>query len=360
MKKINEMKAERAELISKMETISNGESLNDELRAEWSGYDTQVKTIDNDITLAERQEELNKQAVRKEENIPTPVEERKSVGVQFRDWMFEAVEKKDTPAFRADPLLSSTDTGLINKTIAPGIDVLKSPALEFLKSLGITFFTGLNGNLCLNSMAEDTATFPGENTGAASYSAAPTALTLTARRVTHTQAITKETLAQSNPTIYNSIVQNLVDGLYNAVANDAFDTLQTDAPGQRQTAGITFADIAALEASLSYANLGTVKFVTTPANRATLKTTAKFTDQAAIWGEDNTVLGYPAYAAPCANLSMMYMGDFSKCVVGQWGGVEIVVDPYTDAKKGLINLTAIGLFDTGVVNQKGLVWKSNA
>jgi len=144
------------------------------------------------------------------------------------------------------------------------------------------------------------------------------------------------------------------------VANDVFDTLESDAPGQAQEVGITFAAIAQMEGSLAYTNLGTVNYVTTPANRATLKTTAKMTNQAPIWGDGNTVLGYPAFAAPCANATKMYMGDFSKCVVGQWGGIEVIVDPYTDAKKGLINLTAIGLFDTGCVNPRGLVWKASA
>ena len=359
MKKISEMKSERSDLITKMETISNGEALTDEKRTEWTDLDNQVKKLDNEILMAERQEELNKQNVRID--APAPAEEKKPVGIQFRDWLFESVENgAKSPAFRADPIITTTDTGLINKSVAAGIDVLHSPAEAFLREIGVTFYTGLNGNLCLNRMAEDTATFPGENTGAASASMAPSALTLAARRVSHTQAITKETLAQSNPTIYASIVQNLVDGIYNAVANDVFDTLETDAPGQVQTAGITFADIAAMEASLAYTNLGTVRYVTTPANRATLKTTAKMTNQAPIWGDDNTVLGYPAYAAPCANDTKMYMGDFSKCVVGQWGGIEIVVDPYTDAKKGLINLTAIGLFDTGCAQPLGLVWKANA
>lgn len=355
------MKAERAELITKMSTISNGETLNDELRSEYAGYDNQIKKIDEDIAIAERQEELNKQTIAKTEGIPSVTEPAKSYGVQFRDWLMQSIEDGGkTPSFRADPLITTTNTGLINKDIAPGIDVLHSPAEAFLRQIGVTFYTGLTGNFCLNSMVEDTATFPGENSAAAAYSAAPTALTLAARRVTHSQSISKETLAQSNPTIYASIVQNLIDGLYNAIANDVFDTIESDAPGQAQEVGITFAAIAQMEGSLGYTNLGSINYVTTPANRATLKTTAKMTNQAAIWGDDNTVLGYPAFAAPCANATKMYMGDFSKCVVGQWGGIEIIVDPFTNAKKGLIDLTAIGLFDTGCYNPRGIVWKANA
>ena len=45
MKKINELKAERAELIDKMTAISTAENLTEELRSEWAGYDNQIKIL---------------------------------------------------------------------------------------------------------------------------------------------------------------------------------------------------------------------------------------------------------------------------------------------------------------------------
>jgi len=359
MKKLNELKSERSDIVTKMEEISKTETLTEEQRSSWNDLDNQVKKIDDDIILLERQEKLNINNISTPEIVST--EEVKPMGIQFRDWLYESVENGGkTASFRADPIITSTDSAIINKTVNAGVDILQSPAEAFLRQVGVTFFTGLTGQLVIPSMAEDTAAFPGENTGAASASMATASLTLAARRVSHTQAISKETLSETNPTIYSSILQNLLNGVWNCVTNDVFDTLQTDAPEQVQTAGITFAAIAAMEASLAYSNIGGVNFVTTPANRATLKVTAKMSNQAPIWGDDNTVLGYPAFAVPAANSTMMYMGDFSKCAVGQWGALEIVVDPYTDAKKGLINLTVVGLFDTGCYNPRGIVWKANA
>ena len=68
MKKISELKSERAELIEKMEAITNSESLTEEQRSEWTGYDTQIKEIDDQIAMAERQETLNKNKFNKMEN----------------------------------------------------------------------------------------------------------------------------------------------------------------------------------------------------------------------------------------------------------------------------------------------------
>jgi len=361
MKRINDLKSERSDLISKMEEITKSEALTDEQRSEWDANDSKIKTIDEELALLERQEALNKTKTEAEYLMETKSEDEKPVGVKFRDWLFESVANGGkTPSFRADPIITSTDSAIINKTVKAGVDIMVSPAEAFLRTVGVTFFQGLNGQLVIPSMAEDTAAFPGENTGAASASMSTSSLTLAPRRVSHTQAISKETLSEVNPTIYSSILQNLVNGVWNCVTNDVFDTLQSDAPAQRQTAGITYAKIANLEASLAYTNIGSVNYVTTPANRATLKTTATMSNQAPIWGPDNTVLGYPAYAVPAANSTMMYLGDFSKMAVGQWGGLEIIVDPYTDANKGLINLTVVGLFDTGCFQTKGITWCPNA
>jgi HK97 family phage major capsid protein len=359
MKKINELKSERSTLISQMEEILKNETVSEEQRSTWNLHDAKVKEISTEIETLERQEALNKLNVDTLDNVPTIA--RKPIGESFREWLNMSVDNGGKgPSFRADPIITSTDSTVINKVVANSVDILKSPAEAFLKELGITFYTGLTNTLVLPYMAEDTAAFPGENTQAASANMATASLTLAPRRVSHTQSISKETLVQTNPAIYASILQNLYDGIWNAVANDVFDTIQTDAPAQVQTAGITYAAIAAMEASLAYTNIGTVKYVTTPANKATLKVTAKMANQAPIWDVDNKVLGYPAYGVPAANAAQMYMGDFSRAVIGQWGGVEIIVDPYTSAANGLIKLTVIGMFDTGIVNPKAMVWKASA
>jgi HK97 family phage major capsid protein len=245
---------------------------------------------------------------------------------------------------------------MINKTVAGGIDVLTSPGESFLRQIGAAFFTGLTGNLCLNSMAQDLATFPGENTGAASANMAPAALTLAARRLTHTQSISKETLAQTNPAIYASILQNLQDGMWNAIVKDYFTTIESDGVtdiGIATGSTFTYADALNLEAAIGMLNIGPACYVTTPAIRAQMKKIAALTNQAAVW-LNNTVNGYPAYCTPGQKATYITFGDFSKAAVAQWGGFEVIIDPFTDAKKGLINLTIVGLVDTGCFNTRGL------
>lgn len=358
MKKIIDLKAERAEIISKMEVIANGETLNEEQRSEWNANDAKVKGIDEEIALLERQEELNKKNIRTMENT----KEKQPVAVEFRDWLVGAVKEGKSNSFvlpseslRADVLITSTDADMITKTVAPGIDVLIAPGEAFLRQLGATIYTGLVGNFSVPSMDQDLAAFVAEDASGAQAGMTPDSLVLAARRVTHMQRITKETLAQTNPGVYASILQNLVDGVWRAVTNDYFDTLETDAATQIKVTGATATntDIVNMEASIGGLNIGGGAYVTTPTGKALFKTTiARGTTAGdAIW-MNNEMNGYPAYGVPAANANRVYFGDWSRQVVGQWGGLEIIVDPYSGALQGEIRLTAIGLFDTGCANKR--------
>ena len=357
MKNLNEMKSERTAMIEKMENITKNEVLTDELRAEYDGFEGEVTILDGDIQRAEKQEAYNKSIVTVEVERAEEAKED-----TFQDFLRSAVEGTGPLSYRADPILTTTDTGMVNKTVANKLEILTSPGEAFLRKLGVTFYPNLNGNFVVPNVGEDTATFVGEDASAASANMAPASLTLAARRVSHSQTITKETLAQTNPAIYSGIVQNLVNGIWNAITNDVFDTLQTDAASQVYTAtasGLSYGDIVGMEASIGGLDIGAGAYVTTPSVKAYLKSLAVLgTDNGPVW-QGETVNGYSAYGVPAANTNKVYFGDFGKCAIGQWGGVEIVVDPYTQAKQGRIVLTAIALADTGVTNKRGLVFTTD-
>jgi HK97 family phage major capsid protein len=53
-------------------------------------------------------------------------------------------------------------------------------------------------------------------------------------------------------------------------------------------------------------------------------------------------------------LSAMIFGDFSQVVTGQFGGVELIVDPYTKARTGQISLTMNSFLDSTVLQPNAL------
>lgn len=353
MKKINELKQKRAGIITQMQAITANETLTPELREQWNGFDTEIRSIDDEIALLERQEALNAANAK-----PIKPEDNTSVSTEFRDWLRNAVENNGSNKFelRAEPIVTTTNSDIINKTVADSVDILTSPGEAFLKTLGITMYPNLVGNFTVPSMAEHTAGFVNETSTGGNANMAHEDLTLAARRVTSKQTITRETLAQTNPAIYASIVQNLYNGIWNAVTNDVFDQIDTDAATRITSTGTTatYQNILNLEASIGGLSIGSGAYVTTPTGKAFFKGLDVGSDGIKYAWNGNDMNGYPAYGVPAANSNKVYFGDFSKVAVGQWGGIEIIVDPYTQAADGEIVLTAVGLFDSGVINTRGL------
>jgi len=370
MKNINELKQERASKINQMSAIvdtvmGENRSKNETETSMWNNLDKEVTDLDETIRMAERQAELNaKSGKAVEVRTVAP----KSLTIEFRDWLTNAVKMGQTSSFnglgelRADPIITTTDSGVINKTVAPKIDIITSPGEAFLRSLGVTMYDGLTGNFVVPNMAEDTAGFVNEASLGASANMTYTTITLAGRRLTHTQSISKETLNQTNAGVYNSILQNLLNGIWTAVVYDLFDQIEVDAATQKTTFGagtLDYSKIVQQEASIGGLMIGSAAYVTTPTVKAYLKKTAGLTNQEAIWS-DNEVNGYPAFGVPQANASTIYFGDWSKAVVGSFQGIELIVDPYTSAGKGLINLTVVGMFDSGCANPRAFNILTNA
>lgn len=371
MKKLNENIQERESKISQMSALVDRITEENRAKSEtetklWNDLDAEVKVLDENIVMLERQEALNKS--RAKDILAKKVEtssDEKPVGERFRSWLQDAAKGKYEGAFtvetRANPIITTTDTGIIGKIIRPeGIDVLVSPGEAFLRALGVQFYTGLNGNFTMPSMAENTPGFVGENADGSTASMSPSSVTLAPRRVTTSQAITKETLEQTNPGVYATIVQNLVDGIGYALINDFFTQFELDAASQvtgraALSSPVTNADVLNIEASVGCYILGRPAYVSDCVTKAYLKGTAGLTNQVPMW-QGNELNGYPAFGVPSAKNDRLYFGDWSKSAVGQWGSVDLIVDPFTSAASGKIVVTATGLYDSGVINKRAYTW----
>ena len=57
------------------------------------------------------------------------------------------------------------------------------------------------------------------------------------------------------------------------------------------------------------------------------------------------------YVAGLITGKKVAVGDWGHCVLGQWGGIDLVVDPYTKAKNATIVLTVNAWFDFKVLRE---------
>ena len=103
----------------------------------------------------------------------------------------------------------------------------------------------------------------------------------------------------------------------------------------------TFAELVAMETqiALDNADVGSMAYVGNAAFRGHAKTALKFDGIAGtIWEQGNTVNGYRTEITNQVNNGDIVMGNFSDLLIGLWGGLELMVDPYTHSKKGRLRV----------------------
>lgn len=102
----------------------------------------------------------------------------------------------------------------------------------------------------------------------------------------------------------------------------------------------TFAELVQMETEISAdnADVDSMAYIFNARTRGHLKTAQKFPDNTdgggTIWEPGKTVNGYSTDVTNQIENGDIFFGNFGDFILGMWGGLEILVDPYTNSKKG--------------------------
>ena len=116
------------------------------------------------------------------------------------------------------------------------------------------------------------------------------------------------------------------------------------------------------EGAVDNADRGALAYMTNPKVRCKLKTTRKFgTDnEGTVWTDDprTPLNGYRAFVTnqvasnltkgTGTNLSAIFFGNWNDLIIGQWGTLDILVDPYTGGTTGTVRVIAFQDVDVAV------------
>ena len=108
--------------------------------------------------------------------------------------------------------------------------------------------------------------------------------------------------------------------------------------------------------------LGDPGWLTTPSIKSDLKNTSRLANTIAlpVWADDDTLGGYKARSSnqvpktgvrgtSGAVCHAVILGVFSTMVIGMWGsGFELIVDPFTLKKQGMVELTTFAMTDVAL------------
>ena len=106
--------------------------------------------------------------------------------------------------------------------------------------------------------------------------------------------------------------------------------------------------------------LGNLGYIMHSSMVGALKTTEKATGTAQFVVEPGgTVNGYNAIRSNQGAAGDAYFGNYSDLIIGFFGGLDILVDPYTHSKSGTIIVNAIQSCDVAVRHPQSFCLGSN-
>ena len=222
-------------------------------------------------------------------------------------------------------------------------------AKNVLVNAGATFMTGLVGDVSIPVYSGSSVAWATEVGEAADAAGKFGEVKLSPKRLTAFLDISKQFLAQDS----NSAEEMLKRDLINAINSKLEATILGSAAGSStQPAGmfneaeattINYANIADMEAELEDANVyGDLTYIVSPSIKSKLRTTQKGNGVGFVM-ENNEIDGTKVLST--SNCGGIVVGSFSDYVIGQWGGIELTVDPYTQAATGKIRLVINAYFD---------------
>jgi len=409
MKNSVELKQERAGFITEANTML--ELCKNETRnftsEEQVSYDEKMSKIDElkkSIEMIERQEKLNAEIASK---VVAPVSnEPKEVrnfsffkaindftngkldGVE-REMHEEAVNEARSagrsidglgiPSFmletRADVTQGTSD--IAPKNVLGFADAMREASV--FNRVGANILTGLSANTTIPVSGHSTVAWKGEVAAAADGGDNFDSVNLEPKRLASYVNISKQLLLQNGASAEQAIIRDLgrataqyIDATLFATADSATGVPQS--LGQ-MTSG-TFVEAAThaaytsiisdfieAESVLAVAGglEGNLAYVANPKLMKDLKQAAQVAGvNAGMQG--NLVNGYPCYFTNGAAASSsgaasadFFFGDFSKLYMGMFGGLDIMVDPYSVAINGQTRLVLNQYMDWGVSNGAGFV-----
>ena len=223
-----------------------------------------------------------------------------------------------------------------------------------LVQAGASYMTGLIGNVSIPVYSGSNVGWTGEIDAAANGVGSFSEVTLDPKRLTAYIDVSKQFLIQDSNSAEEMLKRDIVDAISNKLeatilGSEAGSTTKPAGLFNGVTADeatVTFADVVGMESTLETANVsGNIKYIVSPAAKAVLKTTEKSANSGIFLMEDGEVNGYSVLSTSAVASKGVIMGNWADYVIGQWGGIDLTVDPYTQAASGKVRLVINAYFD---------------
>ena len=236
-----------------------------------------------------------------------------------------------------------------------------------------TVLAGLVGNVDIpKATSKTSASWIGEDSSAVQSDIDFGLVSLRPKTLAARSEITRRLLNQSALGIEALVRDDLAKSLALALDYAGFygDGSSNSPIGINATSGVgfkgfaaaqpTFAELVDMETAIALENadVASMAYIAGAAFRGHAKSTKRFPTSGAdatIWEAGNMINGYEAITTNQVATGDVFFGNFADLIVGMFGGLEVIVDPYTNSASGRIRLVSMLDADFGVRRAKSFV-----
>lgn len=220
-----------------------------------------------------------------------------------------------------------------------------------IDKLGIKMQSGLVGDLVFPTLAAIEASIQGENAEVGDTKLDIGKIKASPKRISISVPVSKRAINQTNYSLQNVVLKQVSLGVARllnkwmfsgtALAGASNGVFVKAAPNVEYDTALTFAHVVGLETAVMDEGIdvtdGTAAYVCTPKVYGALKSTPIEKGSAEMICRNGMVNGYPVLVTNYMDADTIGFGVFSYAGIGQFGDMDLIIDPYTAAKKNIVN-----------------------
>ena len=236
-------------------------------------------------------------------------------------------------------------------------------ANSVLADAGVTFLRNLVNDIQVPIMDKQSVGWAGEIDAAAKTTAAFSSKRMSPRRLSAYTDISRQLLIQNDGSIEAAIRRDIVNALTDRLEATVLGKVAGD---EVKPAGIGYGKSATLvddytkmcnfEATLEATNIsGEPKYILSPTAKAAFRAMPQSSKATRLVMENGEIDGTPCLSTTNVAPNEFYYGFWNSVIVGQWSGVEIIVDEISQAVNGCVRLVINAYFDEIITRPEAIM-----
>ena len=352
----SEKNSDEKEINNEDNTKSEEEKSDEEKSEEEMSDEKDSDTDDKMSDKEDKDSEDDSKDEKRNENKKSYKMKKNIILSEIRSALNSAEHKVTLPAETRTITQTVSGDGVHDEIVEEEFKGLLEPlyADSVISNLGITIYNGLPaGDFKVSAMGKGSAAWADETGVAAESKNTFTHVTLQPKRISAQLSYSKQFLAQDTIGAEAAIRRDIYNAL---VAQIQSTMLSADASGANKPAGIfngvtaknisSYKELCDVEAAVDDSNVkGERKYLMSNKAKAILRCMPKSSLTTELVLDGNDIDGTPVIANSDVPTTQYAYGDFSNIVMGTWGNVDLIVDPYTLAAENSIRIVVNAFVD---------------